>query len=235
MAYTTTELITNSYYLSGVVARDFQTVSGSQLSDGLNLLNAYLSVKTANEKLIPYYKEHNLTAQIGIEKYFVENLVAIESITYTIGDLRYPMGPSSRREYFGSARVNNVNSLPFKWRAERSLGGTDFYLYFFPADTYPLQIWGKFGLATVVLGEDLTLSYDAFYIEYLRHGLAEYICSENNMSLQPEAAKRLMELEEILMQVSPPDLTVTRISTIGSSTGGLNWGDVNIGRGWRPP
>lgn len=234
MAYTTTELITKAYYLSGIVAADFQTVSGAQLTRGLDLLNAYLAVKSANEKLVPYYQEFDLNAVVGQEKYFVDNLIAIESITFNIGTVRYPMSSTSRRQYFGDARVDNINSLPFNWRAERCLDGTNFYLYFFPADTYPLKIWGKFSFNTVTLGQDLSTVFDLFYLDYLRHGLAEYICSENNIMLQTEASKRLSEFEEIIMQVSPPDLSVSRLSTVGTAQGGLNWGDVNIGRGWRP-
>lgn len=234
MAFTTEQLITEAYYLSGIVARDFQTVSGSQLNDGLYLLNAYLAVKTANQKLIPYYKMYDFTATTGQELYFIPNLVAIETFTYFIGNVRYSSEVATRRKYFGQPRVQNINSLPFEWRQERTLNGMNLYLYFLPQQNFPLEIYGKFGLQSVVFGEDLTTVYDMYYIEYLRHGLAEYICGENNITFQRGGSDRLKELEEMLTQISPPDLSVSRISTIGMANAGINWGDVNCGRGWRP-
>ena len=39
MAYTTNQLISGAYYASGVVSREFETVSGAQIGDGLEWLN----------------------------------------------------------------------------------------------------------------------------------------------------------------------------------------------------
>lgn len=236
MSYPTTLLITDAYYLSGIVSREFQTVSGSQVTDGLRLLNAFLAVKTANTKLIPYYQEYDFVVTALQEKYFIQNLVGIETVTFTLGideDVRFPVYPSSRRQYFGTPRANNVNSILANYRAERTVGGMNLYFYFKPQAAYPVKIMGKFGLMSVSLTDNLEDFYDAFYIEYLRHGLAQYIASDNSTILQPQAATRLKELEEILLQISPPDLSVSKFSSLKGS-GGLNWGDVNIGHLWRP-
>jgi hypothetical protein len=233
MAYTTDQLITESFYLSGVLSKDLQTISGSQKSEGLRLLNAVLAIKTANERLIPYFTTYDFDAVQGQERYFIANLITVETFTFYLGDVRFSMSPVSRKNYFGSSRAENVESLPFNWHIERTKGGSYLYLYFFPNEDYPLQITGKFALSSVTLGQDLELTLDKFYIEYLRYALAEYICDEYSITLPPGAAKKLAMYEKIIMDVSPPDLTISRISAF-TGRPMLNWGDVNLGRGWRP-
>lgn len=233
MAYTTNELITRAYYLSGVVSRNLQTVTGAQIEDGLDLLNAWLAVKSANERLIPYFTVFDFTAVIGQEVYFIPNLISVETFTFFIGTVRYSMLPQKRVTYFGSGRIDQVNSLPFSWHIERTLNGANLYIYFTPSQDYPLQITGKFSLSSVVLFQDLSAILDRFYIEYLRYGLAEQICGDYNLQLQPQAQRRLTELEKIIMDVSPPDLQMQKMSSLQEHTG-FNYSDVNIGRGWRP-
>ncbi len=169
----------------------------------------------------------------GQEQYFIENLIEIETITYSIGDVRYGLDKSDRKAYQGSGRVNNINSLPASWWFERKLDGGTLFVYFFPQDNYPVIIWGKFSLSDVVLGQDLSLILDAFYIEYLRLALAEMLCADYNIVFQPQAYQKLNEYEGIIKDVSPPDMTMTRISVFRNQPG-LTWGDVNIGRGYRP-
>lgn len=233
MAYTVTELITRAFYLSQVISRELEQVSGQQLEDGLLWLNALLSLKSAHSRLIPYYNEYEFDAVVGQEKYFVPNLVQPETLTFNIGPVRYSTMPVSRRPYFGAGRVDNITSLPFNWHFERLLGGSDVYLYFVPDNTYPIKIWGKFGFDNVAFGEDLLLTYDEYYIDYLRYRLALRICSEYGIPMQPQAMDELTELEEAITDVSPPDLTLTKVSSLQGDTG-INWGDINIGRGWRP-
>lgn len=231
--YPVTQLITNSYYLSGILSRGLQSVSGDQLEDGLNLLNAWIAVKTANVRLIPYFSQFNFTAVIGQEKYFVPNLVSCESFVFFIGPVRYSMLPQKRVTYFASGRIENVDSLPFSWHLERTLGGANLYIYFLPNINYPLTIWGKFSLGSVALNQDLAQTFDLYYIEYLRYGLAEQICAEYNIPLQPQADMRLKELEKIVTDVSPPDLQMQKMSSLQVHSA-YNYADVNIGRGWRP-
>lgn len=234
MAYTARKLITNAYYLSGIVARTLQSVSGEQLADGLDLLNALLAVKSIHQTLIPYYQEVAITAVVGQEKYLVANLLEAETLTFYIGDVRYSMMPMSRDLYFGSGRVDNIQSLPFNWHIERAKGGAYLYIYFTPNTAYPMKLWGKLGLTSVATeNTDLSLTYDPFYIEYMRYALAEYICSEYNIAFQPQSQKKLNDIEAQLKDVSPIDLHLAKLSTLTDGTG-INYGDVNIGRGWRP-
>lgn len=233
MAYTVTDLITRAFYLSQVVSRELETVSGQQLGDGLIWLNALLSLKSAYTRVIPYYQQYEFNAVVGQEEYFVPNLVTPETLTFNIGPVRYSTQPTSRRSYFGAGRVDNITSLPFNWHFERTLNGSNIYLYFIPDQAYPIKIWGKFGFDNVALNTDLLQTYDEYYIDYLRYRLAMRICSEYGIPMQPQAMDELKELEEAMMDVSPPDMTLVKISSLQGENA-LNWGDINIGRGWRP-
>ncbi len=158
MSYTVIKLITNSYYASGIVSREFETVSGSQVNDGLDFLNDILTDKTIEKNMIPYYQKYTLPAVAGQEKYFIPNLESVETLVFFIDDVRYQTRPINRKVYFGSSRANNIDSLPFNWHMERCPGGANIYLYFFPQTNYPLEIWGLFRLNKVQINQDLVSS-----------------------------------------------------------------------------
>ena len=233
MAYTAQTLITRSWYLSGIVARNLQVVTGDQITDGLMLLNALIGWKSFEIDLIPYWTYFEFPAVMGQEMYFLPNVVAIESATFNIGVVRYAMDSVSRRKYFGSTRVDNISALPFDWYFNRSLGGGTLYMYFLPEGNFPIKIMAKYGLDQVTLQEDMLSVYDAAYIEYLRYALAQYMCSEYGILFNPESAKILQAIERQLMDVSPPDLSMTKGSILMRGPA-LNWADINIGRGYRP-
>ena len=234
MAYTARTLITRSWYLSGIVARNLQSVTGDQIQDGLMLLNALLDWKSIDTDLIPYWTYNtSFTTVPGQETYFIPNCLAIESVTFNIDVVRYPMDFVTRRNYFGSGRIDNISSLPFNWYFNRALGGGTLYLYFLPESNYPLKIMGKFGLQDVTLDEDLSTVYDPSYIEYLRYALAEYMCSEYGIIFNPQSKKIMDKIVRQLMYVTPPDLSMIKTSILTEGSG-YNFGDVNIGKGWRP-
>lgn len=233
MAYTARQLISRSWYLSGIVARGLQTVSGDQITDGLFLLNALLNWKSVQVDLIPYFTYYEFPAVVNQEEYYIENLYQVESLTFNKQTVRYSTQRTGRTAYFGSSRVDDIESLPFNWTFNRKLDGGTIYLYFKPDEAYPIKIMGKFGLTNVTLDTDMLLTYDASYIEYLRYCLAQYMCSEYGITFNPESAQILKGLEHELMYVSPPDLALTKTSILTKGAG-LNWADINLGRGWRP-
>jgi len=234
MAYTVTKLITNAWYLSGVVARVFETVSGDQISDGLDMLNDLLGTQSANIGLVPYYTVYHFNAVPGQETYVIPNLLEIDSLTFNIGPVRYSMMEQNRTTYFGSGRVDNISSLPFNYHLERGLNEGTVYVYFLPAAAYPMTLVGKFGLNQAALNTDLLTIYDRFYITYLRYALTEYICGEYNTTLTPANEKKLRALEiQINNSIAPLDLTIHKLSTLTGKFG-INWADVNIGHSWRP-
>lgn len=234
MAYLAAELITKAWYLSGIVSQDFETVGGARLAEGFDLLNALLAIKTANNRLIPYFTPYTTNAVVGQEAYFVPNLINAETITFNLQTIRFATLRQSRKQFFGSPRVDNITALPFNAHVERAKGGANIYFYFLPSDTYPIKVWGKFGLSSIAsLDTDLELTLDPFYIEYLRYALAEYMCADNNITLQPQNQAKLTEYENVITDISPIDLTVTKLSSLGSDRG-INWGFVNLSGGWVP-
>lgn len=232
MAYTALQLITRAYYLSQVVSRSLQTLDGEQATDGLYLLNADLKYKATDLRLLPYFSEDTFDTVAGTESYFVENLAYVDSMTFNIGVVRYSMIDMTRKGYFSTPRVDDVESLPFSYRVERKLNGSQVYLYFVPADVYEIKIWGKFGLTEVTLTTDLSLTYDDFYIEYLRYSLAAMICEEYGATFPDESKSKLMTMQKKLMEVSPPDLSIQK-RTYWTRTPALDWQLINI-PGWVP-
>ena len=234
MAYTAQQLITRAWYLSGIVGRGAQVPSGEQINDGLYLLNALLDFKQIETDLIPYYTyDTSVYCVAGQEKYFLPGCAQIESVTFNIDVVRYSMDYMTQRNYFGSGRIDNLQTLPFSWTFVRELGGGNLYLYFLPQSNYQLKIFGKFFLTDVALTTDLTTVYDTSYIEYLRYALAEYMCNEYNIVFNPQSAQKLTAMQRKLMYITPPDLSMIKTSILTQGTG-INFGDVNIGKGWRP-
>lgn len=234
MPYTARTLITRSWYLSGIVARNLQVVTGDQIQDGLMLLNALLDWKSYELDLIPYWTyDTSIYTVANQETYFIPNCLAIESVTFNDDVVRYPTDPASRHQYFASGRIDNIAALPFNYYFNRSLGGGTLYLYFLPQAVYQLKIMAKFGLSEVTLDEDLLTVYDPAYVEYLRYALAQYMCSEYGILFNPESMKILDAIRVQLMDVSPPDMSTIKSSILTEGCG-INYGDVNIGKGWRP-
>lgn len=234
MAFTARELITKAYYLSTVVARQYETVDGEQINVGLELLNALLDVESGACELIPYYTRAGFDMVAGQESYFVENLVQLATCTFFISPgVRFSLQPQHRDRFFGSSKLTNIESIPLSYHVERVTGGSRIYFYFLPSEAFPVEITGKYALTDVDLNTDLSEVYDKFYIEYLRYALADYICQDNDIELGQTKKNRLGQIKRQLKWVSPPDFTLTKISTIGRQSG-FDWYDANIAHGWRP-
>lgn len=232
MAYTTLQLINNAYYESGIVSRNFETVSGQQANDGLMYLNDLIADKTVDNGLIPYYLQHDFSAVEGQEKYFIQDLINIDTFVFFIDSVRYQTENRGRREYFGSSRADNIQSLPGSWHMERSFGGADLYIYFKPDQNFPLTIWGQFRLDSVVINQDLSLTLDRFYINYLRYELAVRLCAENNYSVPPGVMKAYNKyVDDIAKKSGPMDLNMKKLSSL-QRRGSINYGQVNLGHGW---
>ena len=233
MAYLVSTLITRSFYLSQILARDLQTISGSQTEDGLFLLNELLDEKSSDLSLIPYYREFDVTTVQGTEMYFIPNLMEADSVTFNLGDVRFSMNELTRKEYFATPRIDTLQSLPFSYRIERTLGGANLYLYFLPSQDFVVKIWGKFALTEVTLNQDLSLTYDGFYISYLRHYLASKICSEYGQTLPDGVQKEFARIEKKLKSISPADLSISKKSFF-TTNNSLDWQFLNLSQGWFP-
>ena len=260
MTYTAQQLITNSWYLSGIVARNLQVPTGDQITDGLSMLNNLLDFKQIETDLIPYWQYITFNAVPQQEFYFLPFVAAIETSTFNLGVVRYPMVGTSRSNYFGSSRVDNIYTLPFSYNYERGVGGGSFALYFIPDQAYVMKMKAKIFLVDVTLTTDLqdvtasftntysvpnytTYSfinnaiqgYDTSYIEYLRYALARYCSSECRIEVNPQSERIYLSYARKLMYMDPLDTGRKKLSVLGSNQSpGYSWGDVNLGHGYRP-
>lgn len=234
MTYPAVLLINRAWNLSGIVARGFETASGEQGTDGLFLLNELLEFKSCDLDLIPYWKKTSFSLVQGQEVYFLENVVQIETFTFNIGPVRYATNEISRNKYFGSPRVDNIQSLPFQWHLERTEGGSNLYLYFAPDSNYTATIVAKHALTDVSLNTDLTTVYDGFYIAYLRYALANYMCMEYNVEFGADKMKQLMVMAKKLQYIEPPDLSLNKVSFIAGHRNAYDWQVINLSVGYLP-
>ncbi len=156
MPYTSNQLINGAYFSAGVVSREFETVSGSQVSDGLSWLNDILADKNVAQSMLPYETTYKFVSRPGVEKYFVPKLTQIDTLVFFLDQVRYSLTFTKRNEYFGSSRVENINTLPFQWYFERQTGGANIYIYFKPDRHYPVEVHGSFELDPVSLNQDLS-------------------------------------------------------------------------------
>lgn len=235
MAYTTNQLISSSFYASGVVSRDFETVSGSQIGDGLRWLNNIITEKTVDEGMVPYETTYNANFVIGQETYFIPDLIQIDTLVFFLDQVRYAMSYTPRNAYRGSSRVENIQTLPFEWYFETQFGGGNLYIYFKPDQNYPMQINGIFRLPPVALGQDLSLTLDEFYTTYLHFALADRICAEYAYDTPPRVIKELGKYEAFINKKSRIlDLSISKTSTL-QKRGNFNYAFINLGHGWIKP
>lgn len=235
MSYTTTQLITRSYYGSGVVSREFETVSGGQIADALVWLNDIIGEKVVDQGMIPYESTINQNFIIGQKVYFIPNLIEVDTLTFFLDSVRYSMKYEKRNTFFGSSRVENIQTLPFEWYFERQFGGGNLHIYFQPDQNYPMEIHGVMRLSSVTLGQDLSLTLEEFYITYLVYALMDRICSEYSYETPPNVIRQLGKYEAWINKKSRLiDLSIHKVSTL-QRRGTFNWAFVNLGKGWQRP
>lgn len=235
MAYTTTQLITSSYYAAGVVSREFETVSGGQISDGLVWLNNIITEKTVDQSMIPYESTYTDNFVAGQKVYPIPDLIEIDTLVFYLDQVRYAMTYDKRNNFFGASRVENIQTLPFEWYFERQFGGGNLHIYFAPDQNYPMEIHGVFRLSEVTLGQDLSLTLDQFYTTYLHYALTDRICTEFAYDTPPNVLRQLSKYESWINKKSRlVDLRIQKVSTL-QKRGTFNWAFVNLGKGWQKP
>lgn len=230
-SYLAAQLISRAWNLSGIVAREFETVSGQEGSDGLWLLNEVLAEKSYDLKLIPYWGRIEFNLVQGQERYFIPNLYQVETFTFNIGNVRFPTFQAGRKQYFGDGRVDDIQALPFEWHVERELDGLYLYVYYLPQQQFLAKITGKFALTNVELQTNLSQLYDLFYIRYLRFLLAQAMSLEYDIEFASDKLAKLKQIEQKLLYVSPPDIIQQKISFMNKNCP-MNWAHINISPGW---
>lgn len=166
-------------------------------------------------------------------------------------EVRYSMRKVDRKAYWGTPRANQIQSLPYQYYVERQfggstntqpgilpnpLGGASVFVYFLPVQAYTFEIWGLFALNSVTQGQDLSLTLDQFYIDFLKFELAERICAEYDYSFPDGAAKQLDEYQMIIdKREQRLDLTQQTISPLAQINDGINYAWANLSTGWTVP
>lgn len=230
-SYIAAELIARAWNLSGIVAAEFESVTGNEGSLGLYLLNECLAEKSYDLKLIPYWGRIEFNLAQGQERYFIPNLFQVETFTFNIGEVRFPTFNAGRKQYFGDGRVDNIQALPFEWHLERELYGSYLYVYYLPQQEFVAKITGKFALTNVEFQTNLSKLYDLFYIRYLRFLLAQDMCLEYDIEFPQDKLKKLQQIEQKLLYVSPPDYKMKKISFLNNNNP-MNWAHLNISPAW---
>lgn len=229
------ELISKSWYLSGIVSRRLETVDGTQSSDGLEILNDILAEKSGSGRGIPFYTQIQIASVTDQSKYTVPNLIILDTITYNIKTIRYAMKRDSRYRHWGTPRADDISSLPRNYYSERVLGGMTFDVYFSPiADIDFFTITGRFGLPDLGLDTDFDTVLDAYYQSYLKYKLAVRLAEFYGFPVSPSVMKTMLELEEYTKDVNEIDFTMKKVSTL-SQRHSPNYGQANLGHGWTVP
>jgi len=232
---TARELISRSWYLSGLESRELQSISGDREAVGLALLNSIFDVAQADTNLLPYYsyKPALFNTVVNQEEYFIPNCAQIDAVSFNLNDVRFHIKPQKKNRYFGSSRVNNLDSLPFTLAWLRSNGGSSLYFYPLPSEIFEINVFGKFYLSNVTLDTELSDELDNFYNEYLRYMLADYMAQEYGIELPPRSEKRLRQLIKIMKNMTPID---TEVRTAGLNKGGASLPPqvLSLYTGWMP-
>ncbi len=229
-----TELVTESYYLSGVVSSELESVSSAQLSRGLSLLNDILNNMGATGNRVPYRTLYEDNYVVGQEKYFIPGLIEAETVTFFNGTIRYAMEHIGYRQYMGGTRVENLPSFPSTYTTQKKVGGSNLYVYFQPYDDFRFNIYGKFFLTDVSLSTDISEILDGYYITYLKFKLSEYLCLFNNLPVQEIVSKEIHQLESNIFEPELPDMSVKKSSTMGDRKFPSNIAQANMYRGLFP-
>jgi hypothetical protein len=226
------ELIAKAFYLSGVVGRGYESITGEYSQDGLDLLNDILAEKAIDSALIPYTSHTTFETVANTEIYTVQNLVEIDCLTFNLDEnTRLPLERDTQYNYFGSGRINDIKSLLTHYYAERQVDNTmKIYFFFIPDSAYTVNITGKYAFSSASLLD--TLPFDQFYTSYLKYLLAKRICHFYEENFNPEHEATLQKMEEKLYQMTGEDFTSRKVSMFSRS--GVNYAQANLGKGWTP-
>lgn len=228
------EVVNRAYVLSGIVARDLESVQGSEGKDGIFWLNQLIDEQSMTGDHLPYYGHLSFNSVNGQNQYFVQGLVTADAITFNIGSIRYSIRGENRRTYWGESRAENIESLPFCYYYERVNGGMNIYFYFTPSGITKFTATGLLSIPEVTNDTELNDYVDKFYQSYLIFLLAERLCQWKKISLPPATQIQLDKFRDNLFDLNPRDFTLSYRSLFGLR-GYINYAQVNMGKGWTAP
>lgn len=234
MPYTARKLITDAYYLTNIVSREFQIVSGEQIGVGASLLNDFLASTALANKRIPFFELYNLALSPGVEKYFVDNLAYIETMTFFDGSVRYPVKMEGMKAHFGTLRVETVQTFPLTAGIKRDKGGMEIYFYPIPDKIYTLQVLGQF-ILNILANVDIDLEgyYDRSYLTYIKYNLAKLISDDAGTEIPAFIDLEIAKMDKQLEMMNLPDMRKKIRSGIGANLPASIFAISTCG-GWGP-
>lgn len=234
MAYFTEQVIADAYYLSNIISREFEEPTGNQIAEGLDRLNDVIEDTVIDNNLIPYADRYNFTLTQGVGEYFIPDLIFIETYTFFIGSIRYAATRQQLRQFFGSFRALNIESLPLAFNATKQFGGVLLSFYFLPQSDYPVEIWGQFRLSQVALNQDLSLTIERFYINYLKYALAVRLCEDFGFTVPPHVQSRRDKYVSLIASKSNTVDLTQNISSPFARGAAIDYAFLNLSQGWVP-
>ena len=97
-----------------------------------------------------------------------------------------------------------------------------------------MEIWGQFALSEVTQFQDLSLTLDRFYLNYLKFELAVRLCKEYGYVVPVGVKEQLDEYYQwISASTNTVDLKMEKVSTLSGGTA-INYAIVNLSGGWVP-
>lgn len=206
--YTVRQLVSESYYLTNIVARDNEVVSGTQSALGLLLLNTIIDFSRTDKQIIPFWENKSYSTATGVSKYYIKNLSSIENITYLNGSEIIPLRMLNSSEYYDSTLSTNNTGDTGAYYAERLSGGTNIILVNTPASDSTMYIHGKFACIELEFTSNLLDYFELGYIEYLTYKLADSICIRNNIETPVNILKSISDYRAIISSSSVANLTM---------------------------
>lgn len=213
---TAQQIVDSGWYLSGIVARDYEVVSGSQSADGLEILNDILSEMAVTGKYQPYYTQITQNVTKGSASFFVTNLIDCDSVTFKIQSVTYTMNRRNVTQYFNKSFVNSVESLPYEYYFQREVGGGRIFIYYSPSDDYDFRVSGRFSINIVESTTDLSSQFDQIYLTYLKYACAVRMCQFDNVTPPKTVQQELFRIRKMITKMSPSIAENQNISILGS-------------------
>jgi hypothetical protein len=229
MAKVALEVITDAFGLSQIYGEDFENLTDTQIRKGLQALSYVVSEKTYDDSNNPYYEKISFSMDYAQPSKFIDNLIGVSTLTFNLDSVRYAVSELTREEFDGSFRANQVYTLPLTYFMERAKGGGNIYVYPFPNQTYEFDLWGKFSLTSVTsLYQDLSLSFDDTYIDYLTFLTARRLCLTYSFEI-PNTVTEEINRKEAIMSDSVGTLdTKAAIVPTACRPAVINYAQVNF-------
>ena len=133
--------------------------------------------------------------------------------------MRIGLREQGRGRYDGENRVNDTQAPPGYFNYEKVLGGVNLSVWPLPSSDYTVTITGLFALSSVTMNTDLSLTYDDFFIVFLKLLVIRRLAAKYKRKLDQTYKDMLVEAKEAIENsFNEPDFTSTPLSLVDGGT-----------------